>query len=1078
MKARFLLLCLALALLLCPPALGEDDLVLALSFEGDVQDASPLGNHGKVNKAAAYTPGVNGQALVLDGRTYIDLGKGASLQPSQMTFSCWIKADSVLSDEHMIAWFKPSGNYRGSGWYLSCLDDNTPLKLSVGPSAGQPMEIFVSGSRAAFFPRGEWVHIAVTYDSETHTCAIYRNGVNQSVTYINGTSEIKADSVHRKYLGFNSPGYNGGFARMTLDELTIRARVLSAPEIIGLYTRFGAQFDGSQVVETDAKALTLPMRSVRADLVLPTLGASGSTITWASSDESVLSADGRVRCPASGQNDVLVTLTATLTYGGCTMNKTFDMTVEAESPVLNLKGFSMGDVKLLDPYEVNAFQKEIDYLKSLDADRLLKSFCIQGGVESDAVIYGGWENSAIRGHTLGHYLSAIAQCYATNYDEELLALINHVVDVLAQCQNKETGYLMAIPEEHFDRIESGNTAGTWVPWYNLHKLMTGLLHAYEYAGNDQALAVASKLGDWAYSRTSTWSAAKQATVLSVEYGGINDALYTLYTHTGSEKHLSAAHSFDELTLFDPLHRQEDVLNGKHANTTIPKIVGALNRYITLGEGEEYYLDVAENFWEMVVSNHSYVTGGNSEWEHFGKPGILDAERTNCNCETCNTYNMLKLSRGLFQITGKKKYANYYENTFINAIMSSQNPETGMTTYFQPMATGYFKVYSTPDRHFWCCTGSGMENFSKLNDSIYFKDEENLYVLRYTASEVNWRDKGLKVTQSCTIPESDKITFTVKADAPTQAGLVLRVPDWCAGDPALTICGEAVEAVNENGFLRISRVWNDGDTVALTLPMTITAHPLPDNPASVAFKYVPVVLSAELGTESMTTGVTGVDVTVPGKAANISDKLLLTELTAEEWLADPAAHFTRNGDALSFTLNGANRTLTFTPHYRQHTQRYGIYFVLKDAGSVEDADEGTKYEVIDSLPVANDQYEFSHGLTGEKTGTGMHLGVNYRHAEPGGSFSYTMKVEKGVTNYLAVTYFSGDAGRRFTILAGGWVLCDEILENTNPGGFYTEYYPLPTILVDGRKEITITFTANQDSYAGGIFDKLSIVKVAK
>jgi DUF1680 family protein len=192
---------------------------------------------------------------------------------------------------------------------------------------------------------------------------------------------------------------------------------------------------------------------------------------------------------------------------------------------------------------------------------------------------------------------------------------------------------------------------------------------------------------------------------------MNDALYELYKHTGNANHLSAANSFDEMTLFEPLYKGEDILNGKHANTTIPKIIGALNRYSVTGE--EYYLQVAANFWEIVTENHTYITGGNSEWEHFGESKILDAERTNCNCETCNTYNMLKLSRELFRVTGDTKYADYYENAFINAILSSQNPETGMTTYFQPMATGFFKVYSSPTEHFWCCTGSGMENFSKL-----------------------------------------------------------------------------------------------------------------------------------------------------------------------------------------------------------------------------------------------------------------------------------------------------------------------------------------------------------------------------
>ena len=1050
-------------------------LVLDLTFDGHVEDASPMANHGTLNREATYAEGVSGQALVFDGRTYVDLGASGTLQPGQLTVTMWVKADGALAGEHMLTWFKPNGRYQGAGWYLSCLDNNTPLKLSVGPAAGQPMELFVSGSRAEFFPAGEWVHIAVTYDSVTHQCRIYRNGVAQSVSHINGTSEITADDVQHKYIGFNSPGYGGGYAKLTMDEMTIHASVLTPNEIIALYTRFGAEFDGMQVVQSDWRALTFPMTRLTEDVTLPTAGASGSDIRWTSSDEAVLTAAGAVTRPAAGESDAPVTLTATLTYGDCTMEKTFELIVEADPAFSDLTEFPMGDVTLLDAYETNAFALEVDYLLSLNADRLLRGFCDQAGVPSASSLYGGWENSAIRGHTLGHYLSALSQAYATTGDERLLERIDHIVAVLAQCQDPETGYLAAIPERHYIQLESGNTSGTWVPWYTMHKVLAGLVDAYELAGNEQALEVASNLGDWVWSRTSRWSAATQTTVLNVEYGGMNDVLYQLYGHTRSDKHLSAAHSFDEMRLFEALHRGEDVLNGKHANTTIPKILGGLNRYIVLGESEVFYLEMAENFWQMVVSNHTYITGGNSEWEHFGQPGILDAERTNCNCETCNTYNMLKLTRELFMITGNRKYADYYENTYINAILSSQNPTTGMTTYFQPMATGFFKVYSSPTSHFWCCTGSGMENFSKLGDSIYFRDDSSVYVIRYTSSRLNWQEKGLTLTQTAALPERDQVTIAVTAETSVQADIVLRVPDWCAGEPTVLVNGEAAEVQAVNGFIRLSRIWQTGDEIALTLPMTITVHPLPDNPNAVAFKYGPVVLSANMGTNRMITGTTGVNVTVPSKDNSLTDVLHLTDCTAEEWIAGAAEHMVRDEDEVAFTLTGADQTLVFTPHYRQHTSRYGIYFVLHDAGEVEAEEDAVRYAVIDSLPVANDQYEFSHNMQGVSTGTGMHLGLNYRHANAGGWFSYDMAVEQGVQNYLHVTYFSGDAGRRFTLEANGTVLADVTLENVNPGDFYDVYYPIPAEMVEGRETITITFRADKGGYAGGIFETLSVVK---
>ena len=1043
-----------------------DAKVLGLSFSGSVET-------GTLNKDGTYVEGVSGQALYFDGSTYIDLGTSTDLQPAELTFSAWIKVDGALAGEHMITWFKPSGNYKGIGWYLSCLDDNTPLKLSVGESTGQPMEIYVSGSRSEFFPSGEWVHIAVTYDSASHTCAIYRNGIAQTVTYINGQSEIKGDASSNKYIGFNSPGYNGGYCKMSMDELEIYSSVLTASDIIHLYTQFGAEFDTTQVVQTDYDSLNLSMSSVSSDISLPTTGASGSTITWTSSKEAVLTADGKVTRPAAGENSASVTLTATITYGDHSMEKSFNLTVEAYSAFSELSDFSMGDVTLLDAYEVNALSKEIDYLKSLDADKLLKGFCSLANVENSASVYGGWENTAIKGHTLGHYLTAVSQAYATTGDTQLLSITNHIVEVLAQCQNAQTGYLAAIPETHYTQIEKGNTTGTWVPWYTMHKVLAGLVDCYELTGNEQALTVASRLGDWVYSRTSTWSAATQETVLNVEYGGMNDVLYQLYSHTGSENHLSAAHSFDEMDLFDSLYNGADVLNGLHANTTIPKILGALQRYLVLGEGEEYYLQVAENFWEIVVSNHTYITGGNSEWEHFGEANILDAERTNCNCETCNTYNMLKLSRELFKITGSRKYADYYETTFINAILSSQNPETGMTTYFQPMATGFFKVYSTPFSNFWCCTGSGMENFSKLGDSIFYKDDNSIYIIRYTSSSVSWSEKGLTLTQELDFAKSETVRITVSGSA--SADIVLRVPDWCAAAPTVKINGSVVQTKSVNGFISLSGEWHDGDVIEYTLPMEVTVYDLPDDANVVAFKYGPYVLSANLGNFDMATSTTGVSVTIPLADSSISDVITVANGSAADWLAGITQNLVRREGTLEFTIQGTDVNYVFSPHYLQHENRYGIYFYLVDADTELGKDESDNYQVIDSLPVANDQYEFSHNLQGDLTGTGTHLGLNYRHAEPDGWFSYDLAVEQGVTNYLKVKYFSGDAGRSFSIYVDGVLLEAVTIENVNPGDFYDAYYEIPANLTAGKDTVTVKFAADGNGYAGGIFDKLSMVK---
>ena len=586
-----------------------------------------------------------------------------------------------------------------------------------------------------------------------------------------------------------------------------------------------------------------------------------------------------------------------------------------------LEAFSPYCVTLLDEYEKNAFSLEMKYLRSLDPDRLLRGFCDIGGIEASAELYGGWENSNIQGHTMGHYLAALSQGYAFSGDVRLRETLDYIVSVLASCQ-RENGYLAAIPEEHYKKLENGDPEGTWVPWYTMHKVISGLIAAYQFADNRQALEVASRLGDWVYLRTSTWSLEVQKTVLAIEYGGMNDCLYELYSITKSDKHLYAAWCFDEIPILDAFYKGEDILDGKHANTTIPKFLGALNRYLILGKGEEFYLRAAVNFWDTVVENHSYITGGNSEWEHFGKAKILDAERTECNCETCNTYNMLKLTRRLFMLTGDRKYRDYYERTFINAILSSQNPETGMTTYFQPMATGFFKVYSSPYDHFWCCTGSGMENFSKLGDSIYFHGDNSLYVNRFTSSAVEWREKGITLTQSACLP---RISFTVKGSA--EFVLVLPLPYWCKETPTVKLNGETVEVKEADGFINLDRMWKDGDAVEYILPMKPEFHRLPDNENSLCFTCGPYVLSADLGKRDMNTSVTGVNVTVPLADANESGKIKVNG-TVEEWLSNIEENLVPTGEECTFRLENADRELIFAPHYRKYNTRYGIYFVAE------------------------------------------------------------------------------------------------------------------------------------------------------
>ncbi|WP_246020951.1 glycoside hydrolase family 127 protein [Paenibacillus lentus] len=747
-----------------------------------------------------------------------------------------------------------------------------------------------------------------------------------------------------------------------------------------------------------------------------------------------------------------------------------------------LKDFRLQQVVLTGDYHVNAFAKELQYLQSYDVDRLLAGFRENRGLEPKAQKYPGWEDTEIRGHTLGHFLTACSQAYENTQDAALLEKLEYMMSELAACQF-ESGYLSAFPEQLIDNIEMRQPA--WVPWYTMHKIIAGLISVYHATGSQTAYDTVVKLGDWVASRTSRWSDELQATVLAVEYGGMNDCLYDLYKISGDAKHLEAAHKFDELPLFEAIQQGRDILRGKHANTTIPKFLGALNRYLVLGESERFYLEAAQSFWDMVVYHHSYITGGNSESEHFGEPDILNSKRSDITCETCNSYNMLKLTRELFKLTGDVKYSDFYERNYVNAILSSQHPETGMTMYFQPMATGYFKIYSSPFEHFWCCTGTGMESFTKLNDSIYFHAGSTLYINQYMSSKLNWLEQGVKLTQRAVIPETDEVTlaFEIADGGRKRLDLHLRIPYWVAGQIELKLNGEGIPWKSEQQYIVIDREWSHGDVLTMKLPMKIFVSRLPDNENVVGFQYGPVVLSAGLGTEDMTQAATGIMVSVPTRKMLVKDFIIPREMTPEEWLSSIEDHLVRRGHELVFELRNTDEDerLVFTPHYKQHRERYGIYWNIVAADSDElkqHLERGRQEQLIreatiDSVQVGNDQYELEHGIKGEETFGGAWDGLNGRVAHVGGWFSYKLAVNPQVDNLLQVTYFSINHDRVMNIYANGELLASERTPVERKREFFTKQYPIPAEFLQGKREMEFKFVPEGD--LNGIYGVLRTMK---
>lgn len=762
--------------------------------------------------------------------------------------------------------------------------------------------------------------------------------------------------------------------------------------------------------------------------------------------------------------------------------------------------FDCRAVEVTDEYYANALGLDTDNLLVLDEDRLLVGFretaaYIAGMGEQERLEFmkhkkrygGGWENALIGGHTLGHYITAISQG-AVNpglSDADRTALkerLDSIVEALAECQKmtegtEYEGYLFGatIPEtdnldSQFDHVEKRETNimnQAWVPWYTMHKILAGLTDAYVIAGNRQALTLANRLAGWVAKRANAWSEELKQVVLETEYGGMNDALYELYKVTDDTEHKqelwNAAHQFDEITLFEQvLSGEADVLSGKHANTTIPKFLGALCRY-EVDETETVYLEYAKAFWEMVTKRHTYITGGNSEDEHFGADSVMNMNRTNCNNETCNTYNMLKLSRRLFLITGEKKYADFYERTLINAIMSSQDHKTGRTMYFQPMATGYHKIFGTIDSNFWCCTGTGMENFTKLQDSIYFVRHGVIGVNLYLASRAS--GDGYVIEQTGDLSRGDIMSFSVSGTS-VSFSVLLRIPDWVKGKAVVRFDGEEYEYKTESGYICIPAEKLDGGAVfTVQLPMEVRAENLPDGEDTYAFRYGPFVLSAGLGTEKQTAASHGVSVTIPGtKAVNHDTIGIRNASSVKEFIDNINENLVKKEGAMEFTLTGVSESYTFTPHYNQDEQSYGIYwtyYVDEDGrGSevilAEKEEERLLEATVDRMEQAGrGQYESRFLLPDGETKDGLVDGGSVgqdapaltRAALAGGYFAYKMQVEKEEELLLVLTFLKEDIGKPIQISVGDTVIAeghagDRMLKETDGGLYFQETFLIP------------------------------------
>lgn len=586
------------------------------------------------------------------------------------------------------------------------------------------------------------------------------------------------------------------------------------------------------------------------------------------------------------------------------------------------ESFDLKDVRLLESRFHDNMRRDSAWLASLSTDRLLHSFRTTAGVPAGreggymtVKKLGGWESldCELRGHTTGHVMSALAQMYAATGDPLMKAKGDSLVRGLRTVQEAHgNGYISAFPEELINRNIRGTSV--WAPWYTLHKILSGLIDQYVYADNEEALAVATDMGKWAATKLKDIDEPTRLKMLRNEFGGINEAFYNLYSITADPDFLSVAEFFYHPDVIDPLKAENADLGTKHTNTFIPKVLGEMRRYELTGDEES--LRLSRFFWDEMLAHHTFAPGCSSDKEHYFKPEDFSKHISGYTGETCCTYNMLKLSRHLFCNNPDSRVMDYYERALYNHILGQQDPETGMVAYFLPLATGTHRVYSTPENSFWCCVGSGFENHSKYGEQIYSKTSDGLLVNLVIPSRLDWKDKGMTVTQTTAFPASASTTLSISTEKPLKSGVGIRKPVWSKG-MMVKVNGKNVNAkCNSDGYAMIDRIWKDGDIIEVEFDMDLQFEPASDGSGLGTLVYGPIVMAARLGTEGMES------------PAPYSNPALYNDYYTYDYHI-PAGlpeeidvkSLEQTGPLTFMTADG----LILEPLYDIHRERYGVYW---------------------------------------------------------------------------------------------------------------------------------------------------------
>lgn len=757
--------------------------------------------------------------------------------------------------------------------------------------------------------------------------------------------------------------------------------------------------------------------------------------------------------------------------------------------------FPLQDVKLLESPFLQAQRTDLHYIMAMEPDRLLAPFLREAGLTPKAPSYTNWENTGLDGHIGGHYISALSMMYAATGDTAIYNRLNYMLNELHRAQQAVgTGFIGGTPGslQLWKEIKAGNIRaggfdlnGKWVPLYNIHKTYAGLRDAYLYAGSDLARQMLVALTDWMIDITAGLTDQQMQDMLRSEHGGLNETFADVAEITGDKKYLELARRFSHKVILDPLIKDEDRLNGMHANTQIPKVIG-YKRVAEVSKDDKDWNHAAEwdhaarFFWNTVVNHRSVCIGGNSVREHFHPSDNFTSMLNDVQGpETCNTYNMLRLTKMLYQNSGDvdnsnkpdPRYVDYYERALYNHILSSQEPDKGGFVYFTPMRPGHYRVYSQPETSMWCCVGSGLENHTKYGEFIYAHRQDTLYVNLFIPSQLNWKEQGVTLTQETLFPDDGKVTLRIDKASKKKLTLMIRIPGWAGSskDYAITINGQKKKYAIRPGvstYLPIHRKWKKGDVITFNLPMEVSLEQIPDKKDYYAFLYGPIVLAASTGTEHLD-GIYADD----SRGGHIAHGKQIPLQEVPMLIGNPVSIRTSlhklNGNKLAFSYDGniypaqMGKPLELVPFFRLHNSRYAFYFrqtseeqfkaIQEEMATAERKATELANQTVDLIFPGEQQPESDHGIQYEESETGTHKDRHFRRAKKW--FSYNLKVKKEASQ-LMLTIRKEDRNKTMILLNNERLTLTPTISKADKDGFITLNYLLPQKLKAGSCEILL------------------------